>query len=365
MYRFHVLGIPHTATNQDWLCCAYTQKVLKLVSMLVDGGHHVIHYGNENSAVPCQHVSVTEASDLGEPASYLSFDLADRTTRLFTAAAISGIERYKRPGDFLLCMWGAGHKRIADAHNDLIIVEPGIGYASGQFALFKVFESYAMLHAYKGADAVARGNTMNAYEVVIPNYFNPGDFEYLQAKGDYLLCLGRVAEGKGVHIAAEIAKRLDLPLVIAGPGRMDFDYSGIEQVGIVGVEKRRELLANARALLAPSTFLEPFCGVVTESHMSGTPTITSDWGAFAENNLHGITGFRCRTLDHYLWAVRNIDLIKPQACRDWAMNFTMSRVAAMYEEFWDMAASVAAGRGWYEEQSGRPNLNWLKRSAPG
>ena len=177
MHRFHVLGIPHTATNEDWLCCAYTQKVLKLCCMLHERGHTVIHYGNSASDVPCQHVSVTDESDLGSPSDYLKYDLGSRLYRLFITGAIASIERYKQPKDFLLCMWGAGHKAIADAHADMTIVEPGIGYAGGHFAFFKVFESYAMLHAFKGLDAVARGNTMQAYEVVIPNYFDPEDFE--------------------------------------------------------------------------------------------------------------------------------------------------------------------------------------------
>jgi glycosyltransferase involved in cell wall biosynthesis len=364
-HRFHVLGIPHTATNEDWLCCAYTQKVLKLCRMLKDRGHHVIHYGNAASEVPCDHVSVTEESDLGEPADYLRYDIGGRLHRLFITGAIAAIERCKQPGDFLLCMWGAGHKAVADAHSDLTVVEPGIGYAGGHFAFFKAFESYAMLHAYKGLDAVARGNTMSAYEVVIPNYFDPADFEYRNSKGDYLLFLGRVDEGKGTHIAVEVARRCGLPIVIAGPGEMTFDYDKVERVGMVGLEQRRGLLAGAQALIAPSTFLEPFCGVVTEAHFSGTPTITHDWGAQAENNLHGLTGWRCRTLEQFTWAVDNIGRIAPLACRRWAeSNFALDHVAAMYDEFWDMAASVMRGQGWYQAKPDRAELSWLAKAYP-
>jgi glycosyltransferase involved in cell wall biosynthesis len=364
-YRFHVLGIPHTATNEDWLCCAYTQKVLKLCRMLHERGHSVIHYGNAASEVPCINVAVTEESDLGKPEDYLKYDIGDRLHRLFITGAIASIERFKQPKDFLLCMWGAGHKAIADAHADLTIVEPGIGYAGGHFAFFKVFESYAMLHAYKGLNAVANGNTMSAYEVVIPNYFDPADFEYRENKGDYLLFLGRIDEGKGTHIAIEVAKRCGLRIVLAGPGKIEGPYDKIEAVGIVGVEHRRELLAGARALIAPSTFLEPFCGVVTEAHFSGTPTITHDWGAQAENNLHGLTGYRCRTFEQFVWAVENIHRIEPAACHQWACgNFTLKRVAAMYEEYWDMAAAVMSGQGWYQDNPERTGLDWLRRNYP-
>lgn len=356
-----MLGIPHTATSLDWLCCAYTQKVLKLCKMLCDRGHYAIHYGNEASRVPCEHVSVTGSGDIGDPSQYLKFALGDRSHSVFTKRAIAAIEGRKRPKDFLLCMWGAGHKAVADAHQDLIAVEPGIGYAGGQFAFFKVFESYAMLHAFKGLHAVGTGNTMSAYEVVIPNYFDPNDFEYRKKKDDYLLFLGRVDEGKGTHIAAIVAKACELPLVVAGPGEMKFDYPKVRVEGIVGSQRRRELLAGARALIAPSTFLEPFCGVVTEAHFSGTPTITHDWGAMAENNPHGLTGFRCRTLDQFTWAVRHIDDIKPIDCLRWAENFTMDRVAGMYDEYWEMVSDVMGRNGWYQQRPERAELDWLTK----
>jgi glycosyltransferase involved in cell wall biosynthesis len=367
-FRFHILGIPHAASNGQWLCCAYTQKVIKLCAMLKARGHYVIHYGNIASEVDCdEHVTVTDEGDLDAPKDYMKWDLNSSTYRKFYVNAITSIHARKQPRDFLLCMWGTGHKPVADVHNDLIVIEPGIGYAGGHFAPFKVFESYAMFHAYYGTNAVATSHQMHWYDVVIPNYFNPDDFKFQDHKKDYLLFLGRVYEGKGIHIAQQLAKAVGQRLVIAGPcDTPPACHNGVEYVGIVDAQRRRELLAGARALVAPSTFLEPFCGTVTEAHFSGTPTITPDWGAFAENNLHGFTGFRCRTFEHFQWAARNIDQIDPHVCRKWALqNFSMNRIGDMYEEFFQSVMSVKnGGDGWYQPNPQRRELDWLMRQYP-
>jgi glycosyltransferase involved in cell wall biosynthesis len=68
--------------------------------------------------------------------------------------------------------------------------------------------------------------------------------------------------------------------------------------------------------------------------MSGTPAITSDWGAFAENVVHGVTGFRCREFREFVDAIHNIGSINLSDCRDWAMkNCEDSVVHAKYDQY--------------------------------
>jgi glycosyltransferase involved in cell wall biosynthesis len=367
-YRFHVLGIPHTATSKDYCCCAFTQKVLNLCAILSRRGHTVFHYGNEESRVEAtEHVSVTSISDITAPEFSGAFDVSGPTYAKFYERSIAEIERRKESRDFLLCMWGSGHKPVADAHADLIVVEPGIGYPGGHFANFKVFESYAILHAYAGLEAVAQGDKVSWYSAVIPNAYDLRDFSLNPCKGDYLFFLGRRlldgGSGKGIDIAVEVAAAAGRQLIVAGPGPTRTFPTHVKPIGVVDFEARRHWLSRAAALLAPSRFVEPFCGAAVEALLCGTPVISSDWGAFAENNIHGVTGYRCRTFEQFKWAAsKGIEEINPQDCRKFAeANFSLERVSEQYQEYFDMVMDIYRGKGWYEPKLDRQNLNWLKR----
>lgn len=371
--RFHILGLPHTVSSKEYVACAYTQKVVKFAKMMTDRGHEVIHYGHEDSDLQCtEHVTVM-TNDIFNKVyghhnwceKFFTYDMNDECYQTFYKNAIKEIGKRKRPNDFLLPFWGYGHKTICDAHNDLIVVEPGIGYAGGHFARWKIFESYAIMHAYYGLESVGTCK-QDWYDVVIPNYFDPDDFVYSKEKEDYFLFLGRVYEGKGINIAIQVTEKIGAKLIVAGQNDENMKFPPhVEFVGYADVEKRKQLMSKAKGAFVASLYNEPFGGVQVECMFSGTPTITTDWGAFTENNIHGLTGYRCRTFEQFVWAAKNIESINPQNCRDWAVhNFSLEKVAGMYEEYFQSVLNVFTGQGWYEPNDYRNNLDWLKKETP-
>jgi glycosyltransferase involved in cell wall biosynthesis len=357
--RFHVLGLPHTVSSKEFNACAYTQKVVKFCKMMSARGHYIIHYGHEDSDVICnEHVSVITNEDwkiaYGDydwRKNFFKFNVEDHAYKTFYKNAIEEVGKRKEPLDFILPFWGSGVRPICDAHTDMICVEPGIGYAGGHWARWKIFESYAIYHAYCGMQNVGYCN-QDWYEVVIPNYFDLDDFHYSEEKDDYFLFLGRVFSGKGIHIAIQMAEKIGSKLIVAGqnPDNMTFP-DHVEYIGYADIETRKKLLSRAKGLIIGSMYIEPFGGVQVEALLSGTPTITTDWGAFAENNIQGVTGYRCRTFEDFVNAGKNIDKIKPSDCRKFAEKFSLENVALMYEKYFQDVLNVHNSNGWYHIDS--------------
>lgn len=359
--RFHVLAVQHTVSSKEYGACAFTQKVVKFCEMMTNLGHTVIHYGHELSDVVCtEHVTVLSAQtharvyDHDWRSGFFRYSLDDDAYKEFNQNAIAELRKRKQPRDFLLAFWGRGHQSICDALPNMIAVEPGIGYNPNlSFCRWRVYESYAQLHSSR--DMTAAASRMDWYHVVIPNYFDAADFTYEpSAKEEYFLYLGRIVADKGVLSAIEVTQTVGARLIIAGQGRpsdlgLDAWPEHVTYAGYADATLRRRLMSRAKAAFVLSEYLEPFGGVAIENLLSGTPVISTDWGAFTEHNVHGVTGYRCRTFAHMMWAAENIGRIKPRDCRTQGMRYTMERIGPMYEEYFCNVMDVYVGKGFYEK----------------
>lgn len=352
--RLHHLAIPHTVTHPDYVACAYTQKVRKFARMMTERGHDIIHYGHERSDVRCtEHVTVTDDQVLaqGDPDWRLHpfrVNIHDHAHQEFTRRTRPEIQARARSGDIVLANWGQGHQEIADAIQDpgVIVCEPGVGYSQGHFARWRAYESHAIRTLVEGAV-----NPQNWYNPVIPNYFDPEEFDYQEQKQDYVLFLGRVQQCKGVRTCVEATAAAGVELVIAGQGRLrDLGYPAtpahVREVGYADITQRRALLSRARALIIASEYLEPFGGVVVEALLSGTPIITPFFGAFAEINLPHETGYLCHDLQDYRDAICNAHRISPQACRQRGFQYTLGAVAPQFERWFWSLQRLYRGQGW-------------------
>lgn len=372
--RFHILAVPHTVTRKDYSACAFTQKALKFGKMMHRRGHTVIHYGHNESQIECtEQVNITDNQLFQDTYGHYDWkkelfkhNTADNCNKTFNERAIVEVGKRKKHHDFLLLFWGIGHADVAKAHPDMICVEPGIGCFNTPCTPFSIYESYAVMNYVYGQEKWEPKWT----DAVIPNYFDLEDFKFNSKPGDYFMYLGRIIESKGIGIAVEIAKRTGMKLKVAGQGdfkqQLGFDPPPeVEIVGYLEPAARDEMLRGALALLAPTHYNEPFGGVTVEALMCGTPIITSDWGAFPENNLHGVTGYRCRNMDQFVWAAKNVHKISRRACRQWAENnFSLEHIAPMYEEYFTSLIPIFTGKGFYEVNENRKELDWMKREYP-
>ena len=364
-FRIHVLGVPHTRTNLDYVACAYTQKAYKFCKMMHERGHYIIHYGVEGSNPECdENVTVVSNEvynrvygDHPYRSKWFKYDTSDECYQTFYKNAITEIKKRAQPGDILLPFWGGGVRPICDACPELITIEPGIGYGEGAWADYRVYESYAIMHGWGGQKDIYECHP-KWYHVVIPNYFDPDDFTYncsraKRMKDPYFLFIGRVYEGKGIHIVLQVCEELGVKLKIAG--QLDTAWENmqwpdwVEFVGYADKDKRNELMSNAVASFLPSTYNEPFGGVQVENLLCGTPTITTDWGAFAENNIEGVTGYRCRTYDDFINAAINCweGKIDYADCRKQGEKFTLEHIAPRYEKFFNDVLNIYENEGWY------------------
>lgn len=182
----------------------------------------------------------------------------------------------------------------------------------------------------------------------IPNFADTEGLTLCPAVPDDapLVFLSRVEEIKGAHWAIEIARRTGRRLIIAGNhsdrndpegefwrGKIapEIGKGGIEYVGPVDDVQKSALLGQARAMVVPIQWDEPFGIVFAESLACGAPVVSCPRGALPEIVRPGMDGFLIKSIEEGCEAVERVGALDRTECRRRAVeHFSADVVVARY-----------------------------------
>lgn len=180
-------------------------------------------------------------------------------------------------------------------------------------------------------------------------YHGIAEDQYVQGNGDggYLAFLGRISPEKRVDRAIDIAIASGTPLRIAAKvDQVDKEYfqQAIEPrldhplvsfIGEINDDQKQEFLGNAKALLFPIDWPEPFGMVLIEAMACGTPVIAWPHGSVPEIITHGVNGLLVESVDAAVDAVLHIDTLGRDVCRaSFEQRFTARHMAQGYVEIY-------------------------------
>lgn len=348
--KLHFVGLPHTETISDYQWCAYTMKLLHMGQICKMIGYDAVLYGSANDEGNFgEVVEVVTQDQRNDWFGHIDWNVSvfdgwnpsDLWWTSMNETAIEEIRKRVEPGDVVCIIAGRCQQQIADAFPNNFILEWAVGYEGILSNTHHCFESEIWRHFIYGRNGINDGAFFDA---VIPNSFDVKDFIFQENKEDYFLYLGRLTPRKGLSIVEELAKKHKV--ITAGQG--DIRIPGTEYVGVVRGKVKAELLAGAKALICPTVYIEPFGGVAAEAQLSGTPIITTDFGAFTETVKHGETGFRCRNLREFLDAADKVETLNPRRILEWAESkFTLDAVAPQWKRWYDQIGTLYS-EGWYQ-----------------
>jgi glycosyltransferase involved in cell wall biosynthesis len=370
-FRFHILGMPHTTTSEDYCHCAYTSKVVKGIRMFSAHGHECIDYSNEGSTVKCEHVQIFTEAERAEffgphdkqKLYHLLWDPMQPYWQRFNDRCVEALRPRVKKGDFILTLsgncqvWPIGNHFPGSYSGTQVgpaLVEWGIGYY-GTMSRYRIYES----HSHREWCMGKANHTWEENDTaVVPNFFDLDEFparptltekaKATIAKGPYYLFIGRVIPEKGFGIAVHVTQDIGARLVIAGQGDPGDLPKHVEFFGHADVVDRAALMTNAIAVLNPTRFREPFGGTAVEAQLCGAPAITSDHGAFCETTL---PRWRCANHREFVAAALAAQkLTRPQrkAIRRRAQSlYSLEAVAPLYERYFQRLMDYW-GAGYYE-----------------
>ena len=322
------------------------QVVRLLAAGLVDAGHRVTLFAPPGSRSPAEVRSPLSAPHPDE----IQFSMweVDHVARCFDA-----IDAAAADGDpFDVVHDHTGFAALAMANR---IATPLVHTLHGPFEpdLFRFYDSHghkAQLVAISAAQRDAAPEHLRGDIAVVHNPLAVEEWPFAEDAGDYLLWIARMNDDKGPQRAVAVARAANMPLVLAGPvhpGQEEFfdrevephvDGDAVRYVGEVGDDGKRELYSNAKALLMPIRWAEPFGMVMVEAMSCGTPVIAFREGSAPEVVIDGQTGFLVDDEGEMARAVERLDEVDRERCRESVRErFGVDAIVEAYGQVYERA----------------------------
>ncbi len=219
--------------------------------------------------------------------------------------------------------------------------------------IIEVYKKYNSINYYVSISYANRAEQLN-YVTNIYHGIDPGFFTYNPQPDEYLLYFGRIHQDKGTFEAIQIARQAGFPLIISGLIQdqqyfqekvMPWLGDNIKYLGNANPAKRDFLLGNAKALIHPINFDEPFGLSVVEAMTCGTPVVAFNRGSMQELIVPQKTGFLVDNVHQAVEVIPDINLIERSACRNWALSqFSKNKMVQGYKKLFQQVLANKRGK---------------------
>ncbi|NOZ81100.1 MAG: glycosyltransferase family 4 protein [DPANN group archaeon] len=326
---------------------AVESVVYDISEELIKRGHDVTLFASGNSKTSARLVSVTKKDSL-----------SDRNTGVknhipYEHLLISKAYQMAAKGQFDIIH---SHFDIRTAYYAPLVSIPTISTLHSPLDSYnnqQILKFYANTQYYVSISDSQRKPlpNLNYAATIYHGLSNLKKIKFSTKTGEYLLFIGRFREEKGVSEAIQVARKTDNKLILLGEPHSDqleywdkkikpFIKGKITKRGFLPRKLVFQYARNAKALLFPIQWEEPFGLVMIEAMACGTPVIAFNRGSVSEIVDEGKTGFIVKpwnkqgkpNIEGLIAALRNIDKIDRMECRRHVQEkFTVERMVDDYE----------------------------------
>lgn len=217
--------------------------------------------------------------------------------------------------------------------------------------LAPLLREFGELSLVSVSDAQRRPVPWARWVATIPPGLPENLYRLESGRGSYLAYMDRIAPDRGIEDAIEIARRVDLPLRIAGTvHHADSAYfescvrpmlsnRGVQFEGGLAQSARQEFLGGALALLVPLQSHDPIALGSIEALACGTPVIAYRRGVVPEIVDPGVSGQVVTDIAGAVAAVESVEEIDRWRCRRaFEQRFLARRMATEYLSVYERLA---------------------------